>query len=394
MSCFRAWRFPVVLAFVLSVAAGADAARAQSLTARGGLGLIAEPLDARARGLGGVGLGLPEANLSLINPAGIAGIAAPALHVTYQPDHYSTEFSGQAVSGTTSRFPLIHIALPLGERWAVSLGYGSLLDQSWAAEELDSLDLGGETITVLDRRATRGGIARLRLGAAYNLNERLALGLGIDIHTGSARDTTVRFFQSGGLQPAGSEIVRNYSGTSYVAGARWTPSEAVTLGAALSIGGSLEAETQDSIGAVRQYDLPVTASFGASAQVAANTIVALSTDWKGWSSAGDALSGVGGAQDTWTVAGGVEWDAISVGDRVFPIRIGGRFATLPFQWIPAGGEGGWLEERVLTAGTGVRLAGGAARGDLALERGERSSDAGGFGESFWRLAVSLTVLGR
>lgn len=395
--------FGVVLGLML-VPGVAGPVSGQSLLARGGLGLVAEPLTARARALGGVGLGLPDANLSLVNPAGIAGIPAPALHVTFQPDYYSTEFSGGTTSGSTSRFPLLRVALPLGERWAVSLGYGSFLDQNWAVEQQDSILVGGEMREVRDRFASRGGVARLRIGGAYSLTEELSLGLGVDIHTGSARDTIVRSFISrdtAGLglidnspRPAGSEIVRNYSGLSYAAGARWTPSEALMLAAALTIGGTLDAEPGDTILTTRSYDLPLQASLGGSARVTANTLVALSTRWAGWSSADAGLAGGDAARDSWAVAGGIEWDAINFGDQVLPLRIGGRVGSFPFAWRTAAGESGFIDERTLTGGFGLRLAQGAARADLAVERGERSGGGIGFDESFWRLAVSLTVLGR
>ncbi|HEV2129902.1 MAG TPA: hypothetical protein VGR27_02290, partial [Longimicrobiaceae bacterium] len=188
--------------------------------------------------------------------------------------------------------------------------------------------------------------------------------------------------------------LRSYSGLSYNAGVRWNPSEAFALGASVGQGGTLESRPEDAALPALSYQLPLTASFGGSGRVTPTTLVALSGRWTGWSATDDALSAAGGARDTWSVGGGIEWEAFTAGERVFPFRLGARYATLPFAWQAAAEGDGLLTERALTGGAGIRLAGGAAVADLALERGTRGGDAAGLSESFWRMAVSLTVLGR
>jgi hypothetical protein len=390
----------LLLAGALVSGAAARPAAAQSILARTGLGFASEPLDARARALGGVGLGLPEANLSLVNPAGIVALPAPALHVTYQADRFSNDIGGAHESGTTARFPLMHVALPLGERWAVSLGYGSLLDRHWAVETNDSLTLGGQRLPVRDRFVSRGGVAKFRAGAAHRFGEKFGVGVALDVHTGSVRDSLSREFGapcgtsgSGVVTPLCESTVRDFRGVGVSAGARWTPSEAVALAAAVSSGGTLTAKTRTDSTAVTEerVDLPLTLSAGGSARVASNTLLALSGQWAGWSSATGTLVGAAGARDVWSVAGGLEWDAIALGERGVPLRLGARYATLPFRWDA---QSDWGAERALTGGFGIYLAGGAARTDIGIERGTRGGSDFGVDESFWRLGVSLTVLGR
>ena len=222
-------RTPFLVAALAAALGGAAVpSAAQSLLARGGLGLVADPLDARARGLGGVGLGLPGANLSLINPAGILALPAPALHVTYQPDRFATDFSGVEESGTTARFPVLHAGLPLGERWTVGLGYGTVLDQSWATESVDSVDIGGGRVEVQDRFVSTGGVAKLRIGTAYRLTEQLGIGVALDVRTGSTQDTLARTFAGEELQSARFVSSRSYSGLGFAGGVHWNPSEALS----------------------------------------------------------------------------------------------------------------------------------------------------------------------
>ena len=46
------------------------------------------------------------------------------------------------------------------------------------------------------------------------------------------------------------------------------------------------------------------------------------------------------------------------------------------------------------SGIGLVLGGGATLTDVALERGWRGGDGAGLEESFWRVILSVTVLGR
>ncbi len=88
------------------------------------------------------------------------------------------------------------------------------------------------------------------------------------------------------------------------------------------------------------------------------------------------------------VGGGVELEGLRLVGRPLPVRFGARLTQLPFAW--AGDD--FADERALTAGAGIRFAGGAALLDLAGERGTRAG--GTLDESFWRVSLSLQLLGR
>lgn len=395
----------LLLAGAALLADGGAPAGAQSLLASRGLGYVNPPLDARARALGGVGLGLPGGGLSLINPAAIAALPAPTISVAFQPDFYDAAFPGEASDGSTARFPLLHAAFPFGTRWATSVGFGSFLDQTWAVERVDTLTLSGRPLEVTDRFASRGGINRLRLGGAYSVTERLAVGVGADLFLGSVRDTLSRTFTRSDTFAAGviDQIPArygadwNYRGVGASLGVRWAPGDALNLAAAVSGGGTLEArpgEDADSLAVGKEYALPLSLDVGASGRVAPQALVALSANWTGWSAADDDLAGVGGARDAWSVSGGVELGEANPQARSFPLRVGGRYSALPFRWGSVADGNGFPTERALTAGLGARLGGGAALVDLAGERGWRGGGDAVLDESYWRLTLSLTLLGR
>ena len=383
----------VAAASAAALALWGSAAQAQSLFSNRGLGLVVEPADARATGLGGVELGLAESDFSWTNPAELIGLPAPGMRLAFQYDEFTSTFGDRAVEGSTARFPLIQLATPVGEKWALSLGFGGFLDQNYAIERDTTLLIGTDSSTVRDRLTSEGGVVRLRVGAAYRIVPTLSVGIGADMYAGAVQRRFGRQFGDE-APPSCCRAEWRYTGFGALAGVAWTPSEATSLSLAATYGGTLEAESQDSLAAGSSYTLPATVHAGGSARVAPSVRAAASGSWSRWSSLDAQLAGVGGARDAWSVQGGLEWDAIELRDRPLPIRLGARQAALPFSWSQAAGTADWATERALTTGLGLVLAGGATIADVALERGWRGGEAAGLDESFWRVVFSVSVLGR
>jgi hypothetical protein len=371
---------------------GARPLAAQSLFSTGGLGLIADPQDARGAALGGTSLGFPGAELSWDNPAGAVGLPAAGLRVSFQLDGFNADFAGRSSEASTARFPLLLGAFPFGSRWAVTAGFAGFLDQNWAFEERDTLVIGADSVEVLDRISSEGGASRFRLGAAYRLLPSLSLGLGAELFTGGAERVSGRIFP-GQNSPACCSASWTYSGAGVLGSLDWTPSEAVTVAASASAGGSLDADATSGTDAVdRSYDLPVLFNVGATGRVASSVLVTLGGQWGGWSSLNEALVNQGGARDSWSLQGGVEAEAFQIFGQPVPLRIGARTERLPFRFLGVDNE--WANETAFTGGSGLVLGGGAARLDVSVERGSRGSEAAGLEESYWRLLFSATVLGR
>ena len=371
----------------------ASPARGQSLFSTGGLGLVADPIDARGSALGGTGLGLPGPELSWDNPAGAVGLPAAGLRVSFQMDDFEASFSNRNSTGATARFPLLIGAFPFGDRWAVTAGFAGMLDQNWSFEHRDTLVVDMDSIEVLDRFISEGGASRFRLGAAYRVLPSLSLGIGAELFTGGVRRATGRVFPSPGFNTGVSTASWTYSGAGLLASVDWNPSGAVSLSLAGSAGGSLDADSTSGAEAVdRSYDLPVMVNGGVSGRVASNLLVVLGGQWAGWSTLNDALVAQGGARNSWSAHAGIEAELLQVLGQPMPFRLGARTERLPFRFL--GPQNDWADERGITGGTGVVLGGGAARLDFSLERGQRGSEAAGLEESYWRLLFSATVLGR
>lgn len=381
-----------LLAALLLLGLGAAPAGAQSIFANRGLGLVSEPVDARGSGLGGVQLGLGRGEISWSNPAEMTGLLAPGLRAVFQMDDFSTDYGTRRLSGSTARFPLIVGAFPFG-RWVLSAGYGSFLDQNWAIEQTDTMVFGGDSTLVIDRLSSQGGVARLRVGASYMLTEPISLGLALDAYTGVSQREFGRFFDPAQRPPC-CTVEWRYTGFGATAGAAWSPSEALDVSAAASFGGTLEAESDSAGIAGGSYSIPTSFRLGGSGQVTPNTLVAASIGWTGWGTLDDELASVGGARDAWNVSGGIEWDGVRLRETAVPVRLGARYSAMPFSWGQPGASTAFPDERALTAGLGLTLAGGAARGDLSFELGRRGGTDAGISETFSRIVFSVTALGR
>jgi len=378
---------------LLLAALAATPAGAQSLLSAYSLGYPLEPIDARGRALGGIAAGFQGPHFSLVNPAALSGLPVAGVSVTLQSDAFTPDGGTDGVSTetvTTARFPAIQAAFPFGSRFVASVGYAAVLDQSWESVIEDSIDIAGQRRFVQDRFVSRGGLSRFRAGAAYILVPRLDVGVGLDLYTGALRDSVSREFPDGGLFPAATGTDYEYKGLGVSVGARYR-GPAVTVAAAVTAAGDLTATAGDSAVGSRSYALPLKLDAGATARVSQNALVAASFRWSGWSAADEALSQSGGARDVMHASGGLEYEGLGLAGRPLPVRVGVRWTQLPF----AAGEGDrFSEERAFTGGFGLVLGGGAAAADLSAEAGTRDGGDPLLSENFWRVSLSLSLLGR
>jgi hypothetical protein len=384
-------------AVAAALAGTAAPAAAQSALSARGLGYPLEGLDARARGLGGLTTGLAEPHLSLVNPAASVGLPAAGLTVTFQGDQISSQAGPAEQDYSTSRFPAIQAAFPIGQRFVATIGYAAFLDQNWSAVRLDSIELSGQKVPLADRFLSDGGAARLRVGGGYRVGSRLDVGAALDVFTGALRDSITRSISGVNTVTRGTDYT--WEGLGYSAGARWR-GNALSVSAVVTGGGDLTAEPQDSGVVGKGYSLPMTFDVGASARISQRTNAALSVRWAQWSAmeddlgpsaAGDPAGYGGGVRDVMQVAGGLEYEGMRLLGRPVPVRLGGRFTELPFAWEA---DAEFADERAVTGGLGMLFSGGAAALELSGERGWRGGDAAGIDESFWRVSLSLSLLGR
>ena len=368
------------------------AASAQSLFGSRGLGVMITPVDGRAAALGGLGVALPGPSAALSNPADAGETRRRGIIASIQPSTTDLETASGSDAVSATRFPLVQLMLPVGNRTVLTAGYGAFLDQNWGVTSRSRAPLGEDTVTAIDRVTSRGGIAQGRAGVAYGITEDLTLGASIGLLTGSAMRTALRTFDDDddGLIPVQTESRTTYSAPLAALGMRYRIGSAVLVGAGVTwIGDMTVSEGPDGDEVETELSMPLQVAAGASAQLLDDVLVAVQTRWTGWS-ATEGLEDAT-ADDVIEIGGGVEWSGITTLRRTFPVRLGARWGGQPFSF---GGEA--PSELAYGFGIGARLAGSeeipAALVDFALERGSRG-DVGdnGIGESFWRATISVSL---
>lgn len=386
------------------IGACASPAAGQSLFAARGLGLPMPAVDARARSLGGVGVGLLGLNTSFVNPAEVAGLVQRGVSAVLQPTSGSAELGGEEDGIDGTRFPMVRLLMPLSSRTILTVGYGAELEQSWAIATEGFERLGADSIGTRDVIRSTGGISRVGVTAAYAISSRLAVGLSAGLHAGNLERRVTRTFSdtSIGLRTFETTLRWEYRGPVGVVGLRWDPLPIARVGASLAVSGDLDIDGREGIAADDKAEMPLRLSAGASGYLAPELLLALGTEYA-WGGEGVVFGGTGSIaerRNAWRWGGGIEWGgAGGGGGRSYPIRLGGSYTQLPYFDIGETPASEWSG----SFGIGFRLAneqaGPLAVLDAAVERGGRSgleseTNPDGLSESFWRFTFSLSIFGR
>lgn len=387
----------VIWIATLFVVVAVAPASAQSHFGVYGLGSVLSPLDARSRALGGVGVGLLGLNTSMVNPAEISGLRGRAFFGAAQPSSRRVQLDDESERLGTMRFPLMRMVQPMGSRVNLTVGYGGVLDQSFALVTEAVEVLNGDTVGVRDELATTGGLAQFRAGGSYSVLPTLALGVELGVYTGERRRELKRTLggEEAGYGDFSTLSDWRFRGPLAVVGFRWDPVPLIRLAGSLNWSGRLEAEGVTAGTEDRRFRMPLQVAAGASGLLAPGVRAGLSGSWVGWSVMDADLYQHETARDTWAGGFGVEWDAVAMETRDILLRAGVHMAQLPFS-----ASGSTATERVLACGGGVRLLveGGQPRAtfDGSLEIGSRSQDGdpqASLTETFWRVTFSMALFG-
>lgn len=393
-------RVPCVVAMLLLLIAGPVSA--QSLFSTRGLGVPAPAIDARAAALGGIGVGLIGFHTSLINPAEIAGITRRGVSAALQPVSSTARMDGEEDGTSGTRFPLMRVLYPLGQRTVLSVGYGSYLEQSWAIVSESAMLLDGRNIGITDVQQSSGGIAQLRLGAAYSVSPTFAVGVAAGLLTGNLERLALRTFTGDTIADADMpESLREFEQRlrwTYLApmgavGIRWDLAGRFRIGASAMVGGTVDADGREGAAEDRTYGGPLEFAAGASARLSPLFLANAGGVW----SRMPGTEGETVTRETVRVGAGLEYQGVRSATRTYPVRLGTRWAQLPYHLADETAPTEWAAG----AGLGFRLgdpANPAAVADIGVERGSRTglvsaSRDDGLRERHWRFTFSLSLFG-
>ncbi len=301
-----------------------------------------------------------------------------------------TTFRNYTAAGTEAsglqetRFPLIFLGGGFGRS---SLSYqvsvATFAERTFDLKTVDTIMVGGLPLPVEDRIIADGGVVDVRVAIGWRRAAKLAIGGAVHRLAGSSRFTAIRTFDNNKFQPFQKRDALSFSGTSFSAGLLWLPNASLGFGFSARVNSSLTSELEDESSS--KVAMPVSLAGGVWVGVTPRMRLMTTARWRSWSRAQDDLAGTGTrAFDTWEVGSGLE---ITSGPRdggKFPLRLGVRYARLPFS--PSNEQ---PRELNFSVGTGAPFAANRAVIDVALERFQR--DGAAARERGWYLTVGVTI---
>lgn len=348
-----------------------------------GIGFPGRAASVRSLALGG-GADMFDRG-ALLNPALAGTFRQVTVGVMSATTWRSFTAGGVDASGLQeTRFPLAFLGGGIRRsRFSYQLSLSTYAERTFDVQTEDTIMLGGVPTLVRDRVVADGGVVDLRAAFGYTASAKLVIGAAYHRLVGSSRFTAARIFESDEFQPFLEDDALRYSGNGFSAGALWLPKPALGFSFSGRVNTSLGGELDDQ--STTDVALPVSLAAGAWIGLGGQLQLTTTARWRSWSRGQDDLAPTGTrAFDTWEVGSGLEIGSSGGGGLRFPIRLGARYAQLPFS--PNDDQ---PTEWNFAVGTGAPFAGSRAVIDLALQRFMR--EGAGATEQGWYFAVGITV---
>jgi len=373
---------------LLASLAGIPAAAAAQSSEFGvrGLGLPGREQSARAMGSAGAFSFFDPG--SSVTPVSLAYLGSLTATFTALGDYRSSTDPAGTGSLRDTRFPQFAVGgpIPHAPLW-VGLSYSNYTTRDYSLAFPATVILRGLPVGVNDTIESRGGINDFQLAVAYRPTSRVAIGLGAHIFTGINRLDVHRVFSDSTYLPARQSSELSFAGFGMSLGIMGQLSRTLTLGLLARTDGHLSIQ-QDSLPVQQRVDLPIT--LGAALQWRPSTKLRLGGQVlkHNWSSANNDIIANGGvgAVNTVEAAAGLELTPNPRRPERRPIRLGFRYAQLPFPLA----VGATAKEYGVSLGSGYSFAADRGALDLSVERAWRSQDPQFF-ERAWIVTAGVTI---
>lgn len=355
-------------------------AAAQGTLSGQGFGFPPGQLSTRALGTGGAFAEFDPQ--SPINPATVALWGPAAVFVQYEPEFRVVQTGGTEAGSRLIRFPVVALGVPIGARFTFGLSSSTLLDRTSETVVRTEEIVNGEPIGSVETFRSSGAINEVRLAAGYRAGATLRLGVAVSALTGENRIFVGRIFDDPSFDSLSTRTQIGYSGFATSIGAEWRPARTIALALSGRVGGDMSAYVEDE----RRSTAKAPNRIGGAVAYSGirGTSVAARYEWQGWSNMGGLGSGRVTASDTWEAGVGVETGGPRVFGITLPVRVGGRWRTLPFS-----ADGSEVREAGVGAGFGVPLLLGRSNLDFAVQRVVRTGEAAR--ERSWIGSLAVTV---
>ena len=361
-----------------------EAAGQASILEIRGLGLPGRYSSARAWAMeGSLAQFDPE---SALNPASVVGLISPTIALNVLPESRSVQVPGGDASLQDVQFPLVLFGGPVRSTpLHLAINYDNYTDRNASLASVDTLVLQGAQVVAYDTVTGKGGLNEIRFAAGWAAGTKWAFGAAIHVITGSVRVSARRWLSDTNYLPSRQFAEFSYGGLGFSAG---VGRQLGPVAVAAFLRSDTHASVQLQSTTLYNVDLPFT--FGAAVQVrpTRKTQVTGQGLFRTWSAANSDLLARGGtgSSNTLDVSLGIEQATSSKRPYQAPIRLGFRYATLPFVLV----TGQKATEYDVSLGSGLRFSRGHAGIDIGLEYAWRQ-EASEFRERALLLIVGVTV---
>lgn len=373
----------VLLGFAIS--GPAELAAQSSIFGVRGLGLPGRPITPRARATGG-SFALFDAESDL-NPAAIASQSAVTAGFVLAPSRRRWETPGGSASLRETRFPLMYVGGPIpGTRVGLNISIGSYADRDFRLASTGLETIRGQDVEVFDTLSSLGGLSEIRLSGGVMLGSRTGLGAGFYFITGSSRLDARRHFADTAFIAIRQTAEMSYHGIGLSLGITHQLTPAIRLAA--MVRSDTKAKVDLDSTRIFDVDLPYTFAGGAQVRASRRLTFALSSTYKTWSGANSDLLAQGsvGSRNTLELNAGGELTRSLRRPSKLPIRLGVRYAELPFPVV----SGAKPREWSISAGTGTRFAQERGGVDLTFEQAWRTERTG-YRERAFTFLLGLSI---
>ena len=357
-------------------------------------GFPGRPYSAAAIGTGG-SLGLFDP-LSQLSPASLATLQSGVGSFTLLGDFRSVETPAGSASTRDYRFPNVVIAAPIHRgAYAIGIGATTYLNRDFTLAVRDSIVLRDSVVGYTDTTRSRGGLSDLQLAFAFLSIPKTTIGLSAHFITGTDRLVARRAFDDTSYATVLQTAELSTYGFGFSVGATRQLSNQVKLSALVrkDFTANVSVDSARYGGATdvgSDYGLPWTFAAGGLFQATPFLQVAVQGVYRTWSAANAGMVDLGGpgAKNSIELSAGAELTSKVRRSTQFPLRIGGRYGTLPFLIDDPTIQ---PHEFALSVGTGARFARQKGGIDISLERVWRSASGSGISETAWLLYTGFSI---
>jgi len=306
--------------------------------------------------------------------------------VTFQiePEYKTVSGPNGSDRTSTSRYPNVFGAIPVGSRWVMSIGSSTLLDRTSTTQFKTTQILpGGDSVPMNTTYRVDGAMSDNQIAAAWNARSWLRVGVAAHAITGrNLVEITQSFADTTQFDPFTQQLTLGFSGAAASAGVQLIAKNFVA-GISGRAGGSLHSAIEDTT--ISRAHVPSHVGVTLAYTGLANSYFAVRTARDGWS----ALDGLGTTAtrpvDAWDTSVGAEVAGPKTASRILFLRGGFRTRTLPFQ-----ADGHDVNEKSVTGGLGTTFANGRVLTDFAAIYAKRDANIAAR-EHSWTLSFGISV---